>query len=108
MTVPASVALTAYTNAVKQATDIGGSDDSTAAGASSAQGGFGDMLKGVVENMAASGINAEQQTASAVAGTADVVDVVTAVSEAEATLQTVVTIRDNVITAYQEIMKMPI
>jgi len=107
MTVPASVALNAYTNAVKQATELGGSND-TAAGASSAQGGFGDMLKGVVENMAASGINAEQQTASAVAGTADVVDVVTAVSEAEATLQTVVAIRDNVITAYQEIMKMPI
>lgn len=107
MTVPASVALSAYTNAVKQATDLGGAND-VAATAGAGQGGFGDLLKGVVENMAASGVNAEQQTASAVAGTADVVDVVTAVSEAEATLQTVVTIRDNVITAYQEIMKMPI
>lgn len=107
MTVPASVALNAYTNAVKQATDLGGADDVTAE-AGGAQGGFGDMLKGVVENMAATGVNAEQQTASAVAGTADIVDVVTAVSEAEATLRTVVTIRDNVITAYQEIMKMPI
>ncbi len=107
MTVPASVALSAYTNAVKQVTDLGGAND-VAATAGSGQGGFGDLLKGVVENMAASGVNAEQQTASAVAGTADVVDVVTAVSEAEATLQTVVTIRDNVITAYQEIMKMPI
>ncbi len=107
MTVPASVALSAYTNAVKQASDLGGPND-IASAAGSAQGGFGDMLKGVVENMAATGVNAEQQTASAVAGTADVVDVVTAVSEAEATLQTVVTIRDNVITAYQEIMKMPI
>ncbi len=107
MTVPASVALNAYTNAVKQANDLGGAND-IAGAAGSAQGGFGDMLKGVVENMAATGVNAEQQAASAVAGTADVVDVVTAVSEAEATLQTVVAIRDNVITAYQEIMKMPI
>ena len=107
MTVPASVALNAYTNALKQVTDLDGAND-VAASAGPAQGGFGDMLKGVVENMAATGINAEQQTASAVAGTADVVDVVTAVSEAETTLQTVVAIRDNVITAYQEIMKMPI
>ncbi|MAN63967.1 MAG: flagellar hook-basal body complex protein FliE [Parvibaculum sp.] len=107
MTVPASVALNAYTNALKQVTDLDGAND-VAASTGSAQGGFGDMLKGVVENMAATGINAEQQTASAVAGTADVVDVVTAVSEAETTLQTVVAIRDNVITAYQEIMKMPI
>ncbi|MCE7999817.1 MAG: flagellar hook-basal body complex protein FliE [Rhodobiaceae bacterium] len=107
MTVPASVALNAYTNAVKQATDLGGANDVSAT-AGAGQGGFGDMLKGVVENMAATGINAEQQTAASVAGTADVVDVVTAVSEAEATLQTVVAIRDNVITAYQEIMKMPI
>ncbi len=107
MTVPTSVALNAYTNAVKQASDLGGTND-VSAGTAPAQGGFGDMLKGVVENMAATGVNAEQQAASAVAGTADVVDVVTAVSEAESTLQTVVTIRDNVITAYQEIMKMPI
>ena len=107
MSVPTSVALSAYTNAAKQVTELGGANDS-AAGMTSAEGGFGDVLKGVVENMAASGVNAEQQTASAVAGTADIVDVVTAVSEAETTLQTVVAIRDNVITAYQEIMKMPV
>ena len=36
------------------------------------------------------------------------VDVVTAVAEAEATLQTVVAVRDKVIAAYNDIIKMPI
>ncbi len=35
-------------------------------------------------------------------------DVVQAVSNAELTLQTVVAVRDRVVNAYQEIMRMPI
>jgi flagellar hook-basal body complex protein FliE len=47
---------------------------------------------------------------AATAGSKDgsLVDVVTAVAEAETTLQTVVAVRDKVIAAYQDIMKMPI
>jgi len=105
MSVPTSVAMNAYANAARQLTEAAGPEQ-----ASSPVGGqgFGDMLKGVVENMASSGINAEQQAASSIAGSADVVDVVTAVAEAEATLQTVVAVRDKVLMAYQEIVKMPI
>lgn len=105
MSVPASVAMNAYAAAARQTSGAAGGPQETAVAGGQ---GFGDMLKGVVESMAATGVNAEQQTASAISGTGDVVDVVTAVSEAEATLQTVVAVRDNVITAYQEIMKMPI
>jgi flagellar hook-basal body complex protein FliE len=43
-----------------------------------------------------------------VAGKADVNDVVTAVTTAEVTLQTVVAIRDKVISAYQDILRMPV
>ncbi|CAN0606416.1 unnamed protein product [Ectocarpus sp. 12 AP-2014] len=43
-----------------------------------------------------------------VQGRADVVDVVTAVAETEVLLETVVTVRDRVIQAYQEILRMPI
>jgi flagellar hook-basal body complex protein FliE len=46
--------------------------------------------------------------AAQVQGKADLVDVVTAVSSAEASLETVMAIRDQVINAYQEIMRMPI
>ena len=43
-----------------------------------------------------------------VAGQADMVDVVNAVNTAEITLDTVVAVRDKVIAAYQDIMRMPI
>ncbi len=42
------------------------------------------------------------------AGKGDIVQVVNAVTAAELTLETVVAIRDRVISAYQDIMKMPI
>ena len=51
---------------------------------------------------------AETMTAKAVVGQAELMDVVTAVSNAEMTLQTVVAVRDRVLNAYQEIMRMPI
>ena len=44
----------------------------------------------------------------AIAGEADVTDVVMAVTNAETTLQTVVAVRDRVMAAYQEILRMPI
>jgi flagellar hook-basal body complex protein FliE len=39
---------------------------------------------------------------------AELVDVVTAVTQAEITLETVTAVRDKVISAYQDIMRMPI
>ena len=41
-------------------------------------------------------------------GRAQLVDVVTAVSSAQASLETVMAVRDQVISAYKEIMAMPI
>ena len=41
-------------------------------------------------------------------GKGDVVDVVTAISQTEIAMETMVTIRDRVISAYEEIMRMPI
>ena len=50
----------------------------------------------------------EAQALAAAAGKADIVDVVTAVAESEAALETLVAVRDRVIAAYEEIMRMPI
>lgn len=50
----------------------------------------------------------EKASASAVMGTANLTDVVEAVTAAELTLQTVVAVRDRMLSAYQEIMRMPI
>jgi flagellar hook-basal body complex protein FliE len=51
---------------------------------------------------------AEMAVTNAAMGRGDLVDVVTAVAAAEATLETVIAVRDEVIKAYQEIMRMPI
>ena len=58
--------------------------------------------------LAESGCKAEAQALATAAGKADVVDVVTAVAESEAALETLVAVRDRVIAADQEIMRMPI
>lgn len=50
----------------------------------------------------------EKMSAKAVTGEADITDVVQAVGAAEITLQTVVSIRDKLVSAFQEIMRMPI
>ncbi|MEQ9520085.1 MAG: flagellar hook-basal body complex protein FliE [Parvibaculum sp.] len=105
MMVPTSVAMNAYAAAARQVSQSAAGDASSPAGGGPA---FGDLLRGVVDNMATAGVNAQQQAVSTIGGKGDVVDMVTAISEAEATLQTVVAVRDNVITAYQEILKMPI
>jgi flagellar hook-basal body complex protein FliE len=70
--------------------------------------GFTSELKNVAENWIDTLRNGEQQSAQAVAGQVDIRDVVMAVNNAEVTLQTAVAVRDKVIQAYQEIMRMPI
>ena len=66
------------------------------------------MLKDAASGAVDVGKAGDQQTIAAAAGKAELADVITAVSNAEVTLQTVVAIRDRVIAAYQEIMRMPI
>ena len=74
----------------------------------SAGGGFGDILKSAMTDAMKASKNAETQMANQVQGKAQLIDVVTAVSSAEQSLSTVMAIRDQVIGAYQEIMRMPI
>lgn len=71
-------------------------------------GGFGSLLQDVMSSVAEAGRNADTQTAKAVQGKGDLVDVVTAVAESEVALETLVSVRDRVISAYEEIMRMPI
>jgi len=61
-------------------------------------------LGGVVE----AGHAADAQSTAAISGGGTITDVVTAVSKAELALQTTVAIRDRVVQAYQDIMRMPI
>ncbi|MCG6121962.1 MAG: flagellar hook-basal body complex protein FliE [Microvirga sp.] len=69
---------------------------------------FSAMLGSAIGGVRESGRAAEAQAASVAMGKADVVDVVTAVAESEAAIETLVAVRDRVIQAYEEIMRMPI
>ncbi len=69
---------------------------------------FASMLKTAAQDTVSSLKTAEAGTAAAVAGKADIREVVAAVTNAELTLETVVNVRDKVINAYNDIMRMPI
>lgn len=69
---------------------------------------FADFLKDQARESVDTLRQSESMSAKAVTGEADLTDVVQAVTAAELTLQTVVSVRDRVISAYQEIMRMPI
>ncbi|WP_114375045.1 flagellar hook-basal body complex protein FliE [Elioraea thermophila] len=70
--------------------------------------GFGQVLENALAATVRSVKEADAKAMQAVAGAADITDVVTAVARAELALQTTVAIRDRVIQAYQEVMRMPI
>lgn len=71
-------------------------------------GGFADLLRSAMGDAVNASRHAETQIAAQVQGRAELVDVVTAISAAEQSLETVMAVRDQVISAYQEIMRMPI
>ncbi len=73
-----------------------------------AGGGFGEMVQNALRTAAAAGGKADAQAAQAAQGKGNLVDVVTAVAESEAAIETLVAVRDRVINAYEEIMRMPI
>lgn len=69
---------------------------------------FAEALRGATEEAIGVLRKGEAESFRAAAGQANITEVVTAVSQAEITLQTVVAVRDRVIQAYQEILRMPI
>jgi flagellar hook-basal body complex protein FliE len=69
---------------------------------------FGSMLKDVMTSVTASGHKSDMQAQAVAMGKANMVDVVTAVAESETAVQAMVSVRDKVIAAYEEILKMPI
>lgn len=97
----------AYTNALTRINEAGSGGDALKSGKQD-ETAFASMLERVVSDTTEATQTAEKVSAQAVAGEADLVDVVTSVSNAEMVLDTVVTVRDRVIQAYNDIIKMPI
>ncbi len=69
---------------------------------------FGSLLKDIVGSVVEAGRKSDAQTQAMAAGKSNIVDVVTAVSETEVAVEALVSVRDKVIAAYEEIMRMPI
>jgi flagellar hook-basal body complex protein FliE len=93
-------AVNAYANAGKMA---------PAQGASAGTGeNFGDMLRTAANSVVDTVAQGEHASLQAAVGKADLAKVTEAVNNAEVAVQTVVAIRDRVVQAYQDIMRMPI
>ena len=69
---------------------------------------FSDLVNQAVSGAIETGKISEEMSAKAIAGTADLREVVTAVTNAEVTMQTALAIRDRVVQAYKDIISMPI
>jgi flagellar hook-basal body complex protein FliE len=68
---------------------------------------FYEMVSEALGGAVDSGYKAEKISTLALMGKADLTELATAVSSAEQALDTVVAIRDKIITAYQQISQMP-
>lgn len=106
-----SQAANAYADALRAAEKII-SKAGTASGVEETQStsgpSFMDMVGGALKSAEAAGFKSEEVATQSIMGKSNLSDVITAVSNAENALQTVVAVRDKVISAYQEIIRMPI
>ena len=106
MAITPSVAAAAYQSIAKIGSDVPASavqNTTQPAGTN-----FGDFLSNAIKDASSTMKQGEQMASLQAAGKANIVDVVNAVNQAEITLDTVVAVRDKVIAAYEEIMRMPI
>ncbi|WP_372618642.1 flagellar hook-basal body complex protein FliE [Falsiroseomonas sp.] len=71
-------------------------------------GGFGGLVQRAMQQGVEIGRSAEAASTAAMLGQGGVTEAVLAISRAELALQTTVAVRDRVVAAYQDVMRMPI
>lgn len=102
-------AVSAYTTIAKLTNGGGASQAGNLTGSSGLGGSsFGSMLENVMTGIVQKGQEMDSKVVQMAAGKADLTDVVTAVAETEVAVETLVSVRDKVISAYEEIFRMPI
>jgi len=101
MTIAPSAAAAAYQAVAKIGADSAATGVSAGGGAG---GDFSQFLTQAMNDAVSTMKTGEQMTANQATGQTDIVNVVNAVNNAELTLDTVVAIRDKVISAYQNIL----
>lgn len=108
MDVRALNAASAYANALGRAKIAPQAAEGDGPGPAGPKPAFADMVKQAVGEVSSTARAAEKMAVAGVSRQAELVDVVAAVTNAEMTLETVVAVRDKVIAAYQEVMRMSI
>ncbi|HTS40993.1 MAG TPA: flagellar hook-basal body complex protein FliE [Xanthobacteraceae bacterium] len=100
----------AYARMAQVTTPVGGVNRTVGGGADEAGQSFGAVLKDALASVRQAGAKSDGQAQLMAAGTnkANIVDVVTAVAETEAAVNTLVSVRDKVVAAYEQIMQMQI
>tara|TARA_R100001039_G_scaffold38000_2_gene38013 strand:- start:1172 stop:1501 length:330 start_codon:yes stop_codon:yes gene_type:complete len=98
-------ALNAYQRAARE-TVSGTGNDVAPMGKANEE--FGDLVRSAIMEARQIGERSEKLSIDAINDRADITQVVTAVAEAELTLQTVVNVRDKVLEAYNDIIRMPV
>lgn len=101
-------AANAYASLARITNPAGGLGKAAGGGAAGAGPDFGALLKETIGSVVEAGRKSDAQTQALAAGKANMVDVVTAVAETEVAVDALVSVRDKVIQAYEEIMRMPI
>ena len=99
MKVEAGIANQLYDNALRQTAPM--SD-------AGSEGSFADALEAAARNIFQTLETSESQSVSAMSGEAEIQEVVEAIVSAEMALQSAVVIRDRMVEAYQEILRMPV
>ncbi|MFN3207678.1 MAG: flagellar hook-basal body complex protein FliE [Roseovarius sp.] len=72
------------------------------------QGGLGEAAQGLARDFAATLQEADTTAKSAMSGEADPHALIQALAQTELAVETAVTVRDKVVEAYQEILRMPV
>ncbi|EKS37725.1 flagellar hook-basal body complex protein FliE [Afipia clevelandensis] len=102
-----SVAANAYASLAKIMDSAGGAGALGKTGETNGPS-FGTVLKETLGSVMDAGRKSDAQTIAMAQGKANVMDVVTAVAETDVAVSTLVSVRDKVIQAYEDIMRMPI
>src|SRR4051812_48082530 len=98
----------AYANIAKLGANPAAAMGGIAGGPGKPETSFTSVLKDALASLHETGKKSDTQSQAMINGKSNMVDVVTAVAETEVAIDAVVAVRDMVIAAYEEIMRMPI
>ena len=115
MTITATGAANAYASMQRLGKPLGSVANQPATTGSTGQtapvsgpGSFGELVEQAITGTLDTGRAAEQKALEMADGKGSIVDVATAVAETELAVESLVTVRDKVISAYKDILNMPI